>query len=64
MVLDRKIFDKQLAIESAKAGTDIMLKTTVKDLIIKDHKVCGVVAKHLGKTIEVACRCGNRSRRC
>ena len=53
MVLDRKIFDKQLAVESAKAGTDIMLKTTVKDLIIKDHKVCGVVAKHLGKTIEV-----------
>ena len=53
MVLDRKIFDKQLAVESAKAGTDIMLKTTVKDLIIKDHKVCGVVAQHLGKTFEV-----------
>ena len=30
-----------------------MLKTNVKDLIIKDHKVCGVVAKHLGKTIEI-----------
>jgi digeranylgeranylglycerophospholipid reductase len=53
MVLERKIFDKQLAIESAKAGTDIMLKTTVTDLIIDDHKVCGVVAKHLGKSFEV-----------
>lgn len=53
MVLDRKIFDKELAIESARAGTDIMVKTTVNDLIRKDHKVCGVVAKHLGKTYEV-----------
>jgi len=52
-VLERKIFDKQLAIESAKAGTDIMVKTTVKDLIIKDGCVCGVVAKHLGKTFDI-----------
>jgi len=52
-VLERKIFDKQLAIESAKAGTDIMLKTTVKDLIRKDGRVCGVVAKHLGKTLDI-----------
>lgn len=52
-ILDRKVFDKSLAIESAKAGTDIMLKTTVKDLIIKDGKVKGVVAKHLGKTMEI-----------
>lgn len=53
MVIDRKIFDKELAIESAKAGTDIMVKTTAKDLIIKDQKVCGVIAKHLGETIEI-----------
>ncbi len=53
LIIDRKIFDKELAIKSAKAGTDIMLKTNVKDLIIKDHKICGVVAKHLGKTMEI-----------
>ncbi len=53
LIIDRKIFDKELAIKSAKAGTDIMLKTNVKDLIIRDHKVCGVVAKHLGKTFEI-----------
>lgn len=52
-ILERKIFDKQLAIESAKAGTDVMVKTTVKDLIMKDNTVCGVVAKHLGKTFEI-----------
>ena len=52
-VLERKIFDKELAIESAKAGTDIMVKTTVKDIIKKDGRVCGVVAKHLGKTYDI-----------
>lgn len=52
-VLERKMFDKHLAIESAKAGTDIMVKTRVKDLIIKEGKVCGVVAQHLGKTLEI-----------
>ncbi|MGZ7108067.1 MAG: NAD(P)/FAD-dependent oxidoreductase [Methanobacterium sp.] len=52
-VLERKIFDKYLAIESAKSGTNIMVKTTVKDLIIKDGSVCGVVAKHLGKTFDI-----------
>jgi digeranylgeranylglycerophospholipid reductase len=52
-VLERKIFDKELAIESARAGTDIMVKTTVKELIRKDGRVSGVVAKHLGKTFEI-----------
>lgn len=53
LVLDRKVFDKELASKAAKSGCDIMVKTAVKDLIIKDHKVCGVIAKHLGETIEV-----------
>jgi digeranylgeranylglycerophospholipid reductase len=52
-ILDRKVFDKHLAIESAKAGTDIMMKTTVKDLIIRHGQVCGVIAKQLGKTIPI-----------
>lgn len=52
-ILDRKIFDKHMAIESAKTGTEIMMKTTVKDLIMRQGKVCGVVAKHLGKTMEI-----------
>jgi len=53
LILERKIFDKELAIESANAGTEIMLKTNVKDLIIKKKKVKGVIAKKLGKTIEI-----------
>ena len=53
LILDRKIFDKELATEAAKSGADIMVKTNVKELITKDHKVCGVVAKHLGETIDI-----------
>lgn len=52
-ILERKAFDKHLAIESARAGTDIMVKTMVTDLVRKDGKVCGVVAKHMGKTMEI-----------
>ncbi|MGB9979801.1 NAD(P)/FAD-dependent oxidoreductase [Methanobacterium sp.] len=52
-ILDRKVFDKSLAIESAKAGTDIMIKTAVKDLIIRNGEVKGVIVKHLGKIMEI-----------
>ncbi|MDO5835266.1 MAG: NAD(P)/FAD-dependent oxidoreductase [Methanobacterium sp.] len=52
-ILERKLFDKHLAIESAKAGTDIMVKTTVKGIILKNSEVCGVVAKHMGQTLEI-----------
>ncbi len=52
-ILERKIFDKHLAIDAAKSGTDIMVKTMVKGLITKEGKVCGVVAKHMGRTMEI-----------
>lgn len=52
-ILDRKVFDKSLAIEAANAGADIMVKTTVKDLIIRNGQVSGVIAKHLGETMEI-----------
>ena len=52
-ILERKLFDKHLAIESAKAGTDILVKTTVKDLIRKKEGVRGVVAKHMDHTLEI-----------
>lgn len=52
-ILERKLFDKHLAIEAAKSGADIMVKTMVKGLIRKEGKVCGVVAKHMGRTMEI-----------
>ncbi len=53
-ILERKNFDKNLAILSANEGTDIMLKTSVKGLITENGQVKGVVAKHLGKTREIS----------
>ncbi|NYB51459.1 MAG: NAD(P)/FAD-dependent oxidoreductase [Methanobacteriaceae archaeon] len=52
-ILERKIFDKHLAIEAAKSGADIMVKTRVRNLITREGRVCGVVAKHMGKTLEI-----------
>ncbi len=52
-ILERKVFDKQLAIESAKAGTDILVKTTAKNLIHKNGKISGVVVEHMGRSIEI-----------
>lgn len=52
-ILERKIFDKHLAIEAAKSGAEIMVKTRVKSLIKKDGKVCGVIAKHMGRTLKI-----------
>ncbi len=52
-VLERKVFDKHLAMEAARCGTDIMVKTEAKSLLKKEGKVCGVVAKHMGRTMEI-----------
>jgi digeranylgeranylglycerophospholipid reductase len=53
-ILERKNFDKNLAILSANEGTDIMLKTSVKGLLTENGQVKGVVAKHLGKIQEIS----------
>jgi len=52
-IVERKIFDKHLAIMAAEQGTDIMLNTTAKDLIIKDGKVTGVTVKKDGKIFDI-----------
>jgi digeranylgeranylglycerophospholipid reductase len=52
-ILERKIFDKDLAIEAANVGAEIMVKTRVKSLIKKEGEVCGVVAKHMGSTVKI-----------
>ncbi|MBU4534560.1 MAG: NAD(P)/FAD-dependent oxidoreductase [Euryarchaeota archaeon] len=52
-ILERKMLDKALAIKSAEAGTDIMLKAQVKDLIIEKGQVKGVIVRHQGKLLEI-----------
>lgn len=48
-VLERKVFDRALANEAAKAGADVMVKTRATGLIMEDGFVRGIKAMHLGE---------------
>ncbi len=52
-VLERKIFDRELAKQAAKAGAEVMVKTRVVDLIKEDGFVRGVKAEHLGDSFDI-----------
>jgi digeranylgeranylglycerophospholipid reductase len=57
LVLDRVFFDKLLAKDAVKAGSDLMLKTSAVGLVRKDGKVAGVKVKSFGETKEIKCGC-------
>lgn len=57
LVLDRVFFDKLLAKNAAKAGADIMLKSSALALLKEDGKVVGVKLRSFGETREVRCGC-------
>jgi digeranylgeranylglycerophospholipid reductase len=52
-VLERKLFDRALAYESAKAGAEVMVKTRATDLIIENGFVKGVKVMHLGEAYDI-----------
>lgn len=52
-ILNRKVFDKYLAIRAAEAGADIRVGTYVHGLVMKDDKVCGVRARGVEGDLEV-----------
>ncbi len=47
-VVERKVFDKWLAAEASRAGAHVQANTEVRDVIIEDGFVGGVVAEHAG----------------
>jgi digeranylgeranylglycerophospholipid reductase len=51
-VVERKVFDKFMAMDAARAGADIMLKTLAKSLEKKDDHVI-VKAESMGEEIEI-----------
>jgi digeranylgeranylglycerophospholipid reductase len=51
-VVERKVFDKFMAMDAARAGANIMIKTLVKGLEKKDDHVM-VKAERMGKEIEI-----------
>ena len=52
-VIDRALFDKELAREAAKAGAEIMLRTEATAVIVKDGRIKGVEAKQNGEKIKI-----------
>ena len=52
-VLDRKIFDRELAKEAARVGAHVMVRTRATGLIIENGTVKGVKLNRLGEDFEV-----------
>jgi digeranylgeranylglycerophospholipid reductase len=52
-VLERKIFDRELAKEAARAGADVMVRTRATGLIVENGAVKGVKLNRLGDNFEV-----------
>ncbi|AKB85050.1 NAD(P)/FAD-dependent oxidoreductase [Methanococcoides methylutens] len=48
-VLDRKVFDRALAEQTAEAGAEVLVKARVTGLIIEDDSVCGVNLMYHGE---------------
>jgi digeranylgeranylglycerophospholipid reductase len=54
IVVDRKVFDKDLAIEAAKAGAEIMIKSEVTSVKKENGRIAGVVVESNGMKQEFA----------
>jgi digeranylgeranylglycerophospholipid reductase len=52
-VLERKVFDRGLAMEAARAGAKVLVKTRALGLKKKDGVPCGVHALCIGEPIEI-----------
>ncbi len=57
IVIDRVFFDKLLARDAVKAGSDLMLKTSAIKLLKTGDKVTGVKIKSWGETKDIKCGC-------
>lgn len=57
VVLERHLFDKYVASEAARAGADIMLKTSATDVIMEKGKVTGVKAVSYGEPLTIKAGC-------
>ena len=55
-VLERDMFDRHLAKEAAKAGAEMMIKTSAVDLLRSDGTVVGARCEHMGEIFAVRAR--------
>ncbi len=52
-VVERDLFDRALAKEAAKSGTEILIRATVVGLLKDDGRVVGARCEHWGETFDV-----------
>jgi digeranylgeranylglycerophospholipid reductase len=55
-VIDRKVFDKDLASDAGRAGAEVMVKTEVYGVMKQNGKVSGVKANCKGDKFDVMCK--------
>jgi len=55
VILERRIFDKYLAIKAAKAGAEVQVMPSATGLVKKDGAIKGVKLKHFDETYDVEC---------
>lgn len=55
-ILERKLFDRDLARMAARAGADVYTKTQATGLLVENGQVTGIVGKHMGDDFEVKSR--------
>ncbi|MGZ4882615.1 MAG: NAD(P)/FAD-dependent oxidoreductase, partial [Halobacteriota archaeon] len=53
IVLERKLFDRQLAKDAARSGAHVMVRTRASGLILEDGTVRGVKLSRLGEEFDV-----------
>jgi digeranylgeranylglycerophospholipid reductase len=52
-VLERKIFDRDLAKRAAQTGADVAVRTRATGVIRENGFICGVKVRHLGESLEM-----------
>jgi digeranylgeranylglycerophospholipid reductase len=52
-VLERKIFDRDLAKHAARRGADVVVRTRATGIIREDGFVRGITVRHLGESLEI-----------
>ncbi|MFH1447749.1 MAG: NAD(P)/FAD-dependent oxidoreductase [Candidatus Micrarchaeota archaeon] len=52
VVFERKVLDKELAMEAARAGAEIIIKSEVTNVVKENGKVTGVIVESGGRRVE------------
>ncbi len=53
VILERKVFDKMLALYAARAGADVLPRTEATGILRNNGRILGIKAKHEGENIEI-----------